>query len=71
MRITCHPLQSKVCNAECAPKFGTDRLNCMGMLQNGQRGAGASVSSMHRMLRPAWLMKRKFDLIADRLLGSQ
>lgn len=61
MRITWHPLQSKVCNAKCAPKLGTDGLNCMGVPQNGQRGCGASVS-MHWLIAPEWLMKSKFDL---------
>jgi hypothetical protein len=44
VRMTWHLLQSKVCNAECAPKLGADRLNSIGMPQNGQRGCGASVS---------------------------
>jgi hypothetical protein len=61
VRTTWHPLQSKACNAECAPKLETDGLNCIGVPQNGHRGCGASVS-MHWLIAPEWLMKGKFDL---------
>jgi hypothetical protein len=39
LSTTRHPLQSKVCNVDCSLN-----LNCMGKLQKGQRGHGASMS---------------------------
>jgi hypothetical protein len=62
VRITWHPLQSKVCNAENVRRnWEPNGLNCIGIPQNGQRGCGASVS-MHWLIAPEWLMKGKFDL---------